>query len=100
MTEQKQNEKKPNVFLDSILSMLVPFYNVYLVNRAEKNLGYTNPFYRMGAVEVGFLCALYSALDGQIDNWEPMCYILGVLGRTKGIAWGSLREADKENYQR
>ena len=55
--------KKNKIIKDSILSMVVPYYNTYLINRADKNLGVDKKLFQYATsigligIETAFLTA-------------------------------------------
>lgn len=99
-----ENEKysKKNILKDCVLSMTVPFYNVYLVNRAidvcnegSKKLK-TISLPILTATEVAFYAGIYGLTDGQVSDFDTVSLMIGTMGKFKGIAWGILKESDPQ----
>lgn len=96
------NEKysKKNILKDCLFSMTVPFYNVYLVNRAidvcnegsKKLKAISLPI--LTATELAFYVGAYGLTDGQVNDLDLMGLLIGTLGKTKGVAWGIIKEAN------
>lgn len=89
---------KKEMIKDGMLSMIIPFYNIYLFNRAEKNLEYKRKLFQyttnifLAAAEIGFLASTYSYMINESNHLSTIGLIVGCLAKTKGVAWGSLRE--------
>ena len=93
---------KSKILKDSVFSMTIPLYNVYLVNRAidvcnegsKKLKAISLPV--LTATEFAFYAGAYGLTDGQISDFDTVSLIMGTMGKFKGIAWGILKESDPQ----
>lgn len=88
--------------LECMGSMLIPFYNTYLINRDNPNLKEASKLNKYLyntltiGIEIGFLFSLYDAYSThEIKGLTNIGLIAGPIARTKGIAWGLLMKEKK-----